>query len=104
MSKLVDFFSQYDFEWLDKFLFSVFGKFRYTNTLSERGLNCYLSNLRSVSVSRLDDEGCVKILLTTNESLMGGTKGIRLYNMVDYKDPNEFIEAFIKMEKLKAFL
>jgi len=106
--QLADFFKQYDFERLDKFLFDVFGKYRYVHTLSESGLDCYLSNIRNVDSYHPDDNGRISFMLETGDiykSAFGGdVKGIRLYNMVDFKDTNKFINTFIKYQKLKAFL
>lgn len=82
MSDLESFFNNYDPVWIEQFLFSVFGKFKYIHTLSEFGLDCYLSNLRSVDKYHPDDFGCVKLYINHN-----------LYNMVDFKDPESFLNA-----------
>ena len=98
----------YDWNWVDKFLFSAFGKFSYVHTLSECGLDCYLSNRHDVSKSHPDDAGCVDFLLYTGEIITTWDNkkkaGVRLYNMVDFKDPDKFIEEFARYSNLKAFL
>jgi hypothetical protein len=93
LDDVTEFFKQYDEKRIKEFLFTAFGKYRYVHTLSEKGLDCYLSNLRSVSQASPDDVGCVTFYV-----------GSDLFNMVDYKDPNEFINTFIKYQKLKVFL
>jgi len=93
LADITEFFKQYDKEWITEFLFSVFGKYRYVHTLSEKGLDCYLSNLRPVDHSHAEDIGCVKIYI-----------GYNLLNLVDYKDPNIFIDTFKRYLALKAFL
>lgn len=101
-SDVTEFLKRYDGEWLDKFLFGAFGKHRYAHVLSEHGLDCYLSNLRSVSESSPDDIGCVAFYVTIKHS--NGMKTTNLYNIVDFKDPDIFINTFKKYLELKAFL
>lgn len=96
------FFEQYDAEWLDNFLFDVFGKYHYVHTLSDHGLDCYLSNLRSVSESSPDDVSCVSFYIIRKRP--AEEKSTNLYNMVDFKDPVIFITTFKKYLDLKAFL
>lgn len=110
--RLNKYFSQYDFNWLDKFLNTVFGKYRYVHTLSERGLNVYISNKRSVTSYHPDDTGAISFTVKTGDrvQLASGAlietvvNGLCLYNMVDFKDPVDFIYTFNKYYKLKAFL
>lgn len=91
--ELTEFFKQYDGEWITEFLFAAFAKYRYVHTLSEKGLDCYLSNLRSVASSHPDDIGCVTFYIESNR-----------FSMVDYKDPTIFLDIFKRYLALKAFL
>lgn len=93
MNSTTEFFKQYDERWVTDFLFTAFGKYRYVHTLSSTGLDCYLSNLRDVFNSHPDDIGCVKFYIGTN-----------LFNLVDYKDHDIFIDTFKRYLALKAFL
>jgi hypothetical protein len=91
--KVTEFFKQYDEHRITDFLFAAFGKYRYVHTLSEKGLDCYLSNLRSVSNSHPDDMSCVIFYIGSNR-----------FSLVDYKDPDIFIDTFKKHLALKAFI
>ena len=93
LADITDFFKQYDEQKISDFLFAVFGKYKYVHTLSEKGLDCYLSNLRSVANSHPDDIGCVIFFI-----------GSSRYSLVDYKDPDIFIDTFKRYLALKAFL
>lgn len=91
--EVTEFFKQYDEAQITPFLFTAFGKYMYVHTLSEKGLDCYLSNLRSVANAHPDDIGCVKFHIGSN-----------LFNLVDYKDSKIFMDTFKRYLALKAFL
>jgi len=93
VNEITEFLKQYDGERIKKFLFDIFGKYRYVHTLSEKGLDYYLSNLRSVANSHPDDIGCVTFHIETD-----------FFNMVDYRDPKVFLDIFKRYLALKAFL
>lgn len=93
MNDVTDYLKQYDKRWIKEFLFTAFGKYRYVHTLSEYGLDCYLSNLRSVDHAHPEDIGCVEFYIDYN-----------LFHLVDYKDPDIFIDTLKRYLALKAFL
>ncbi len=92
-NEISDFLRRYDPDWIGRFLLFAFGKYHYTHALSEKSLNCYLSNLRSVNRWHPDDDGCVTFYV-----------GHNFYNLVDYKDPKLFLEMVKRYLNLKAFL
>ncbi len=101
--KVTQFISQYDGARIEKFILDAFGKYRYVHTLSDHGVDYYLSNLRDVYQSHPDDVGCVAFYIKII-SKRDGTEWVNLYHLVDFRDPDAFIDTVKRYLNLKAFL